>query len=77
MRNQLCNHVAVIDGQHYSFAVPVATPGVTQENRAAWGGVSYTQLCTECKATRQVNQNGWQFEYAAWITAGDYVLRRS
>lgn len=62
-----CQHTAVIDGEHYSFAAPVNTGGVTDENRAAHGGVHYEQQCYDCKQVRDVNQNGSHFEFGAWM----------
>jgi hypothetical protein len=62
-----CAHARVVHGKHYSFAVPVNTGGVTEENRAAHGGVSYDEICVECKAVRRVNRNGRHFECSAWV----------
>lgn len=62
-----CRHVAVVDGDHYTFTASVNTGGVTDENRAAHGGITYDQTCVDCRRRRRVNQNGSQFEFGAWL----------
>lgn len=62
-----CQHTAVIDGEHHGYTAAVNTGGVTEENRAAHGGVHYEQQCYDCKQVRDVNQNGPQFEFGAWL----------
>jgi hypothetical protein len=62
-----CAHARVVEGKHYSFAVPVHTGGLTDENRAAHGGVTYEQICVDCKAVRKVNQNGDHLEFGVWL----------
>jgi hypothetical protein len=67
-----CKHVAVIDGEHSSYTGPVYASPVTGMNRAAHGGVTYSQTCTECKSVRMINQNGRHFEFGIWISPRDY-----
>ena len=47
-----------------SFGPVYRTP-FTEENKAAHGGLCYSEVCA-CGATRKVNQNGRHFEYAPW-----------
>lgn len=66
---RFCRHTAVIDGAHLPFRGSVATPHVSEENRAAHGWLTYTQTCSDCRSMRDVNQNGMHFEFSAWHTA--------
>lgn len=62
-----CRHICVIDGHHYAYTAPVNTGGVTPENTAARGGITYTQTCYDCQLVRSVNENGNNFEFSAWL----------
>ena len=36
------------------------------ENPAAHGGITYSEICAACGAEREVNANGCHHEYSSW-----------
>ena len=64
-----CTHAHTTAGRHYGFSGSVARYPYTDENRAAHGGITYTETCDRCRATRSVNQNGGHSEYSPWRPA--------
>jgi hypothetical protein len=69
MNDLRCKHTGVVDGDHFGYQASVHTPGVTDKNPAAAGGITYDQRCTRCGAVRAVNYNGGHFEYSVWRQA--------
>jgi hypothetical protein len=61
-----CKHKNTTTGQHYGYSGSVAT-STDEQNPAAHGGISYTLTCTDCGATRRVNENGRHVERGPWI----------
>lgn len=61
-----CPHLHTRDGNEYGYTGSVAVSPYTEENRAAHGGITYTQTCLACGAERSVNQNQWHVEYSPW-----------
>ena len=39
---------------------------LTEENRAAHGGIAWTETCLDCGATRNINSNGNHVEKGPW-----------
>lgn len=61
-----CDHSEIrASEQFHGFSVPVATYE-DHANRAAHGGITYTQTCCKCGAERPVNQNQHHYEYGPW-----------
>lgn len=61
-----CTHKKTICGQDYCFAGPVAQEPYTHENRAAHGGICYTETCRYCGDERSVNANQMHQEVGPW-----------
>lgn len=61
-----CSHARTREGQSHAFAGGVARPPYTDENRAAHGCVTYTEVCLQCGARRSVNQNQLHHEFGVW-----------
>lgn len=61
-----CKHKNTTEGTVYCFSHSVAVHPHTDENRAAHGGVTYTETCDDCGAQRQVNSNCGFEEYSPW-----------
>jgi hypothetical protein len=61
-----CKHTATATGPETGYSNSVATPGRTDENRAAHGCITYTETCSDCGAARRVNQNQLHIEVSAW-----------
>lgn len=62
-----CNHKCELHiGSIFTFSAPVYVLPYTRENRAAHGGITYTEQCAECAAIRDVNANGRHVEVSSW-----------
>lgn len=53
-------------GDDRAFVFPVAVSPYTEENRAAHGGISWTEECDKCGSRRAVNQNQHHIEVGPW-----------
>ena len=58
-------HASKSASEDRCFFHPVFFEPFTSENKAAHGGVTYTETC-DCGAVRYVNQNGGFVEYGPW-----------
>jgi hypothetical protein len=63
-----CQHTKTreVPGSERCYSGSVAAEPYTHENRAAHGGISYTQECATCGARRAVNVNGSHCEVSPW-----------
>ncbi|MCI0433319.1 MAG: hypothetical protein L0271_06690 [Gemmatimonadetes bacterium] len=61
-----CTHEHTIAGTAGCYTHSVAAPPYTNENRAAAGGITYTETCLDCGAERPVNENGVHVEVGTW-----------
>lgn len=65
--NATCKHEHTHQyGDDRTFVFPVAVHPYTDENRAAHGGISWTEECNACGARRAVNQNQAHIEVGPW-----------
>jgi len=60
-----CKHTTSTAGTHYGYVGPVSLP--QYQNPAAHGGVTYTETCNDCGATRRVNSTGRHREVGRWV----------
>ncbi len=60
-----CQHKHTRHSEPTGFVRSVSSRTNTQ-NRAAHGGVTYTETCRDCGAHREVNSNGREDEYSDW-----------
>ena len=66
MITRRCAHRQTVDSPPRAYAGGVANyPRTLQEPRAS-GGITYTQTCTRCGASRDVNANQGYREVSAW-----------
>lgn len=70
-----CKHERTRATEPYGYQASVAVWGRTDENRAAHGGVTYTELCMDCGCARHVNANGSHHEYSPWSLRDGLLLR--
>lgn len=61
-----CKHTRTTAGQTLGYSWSVAVPPYTAENRAAHGGITFTEECDDCGARRKVNQNQRHVEVSPW-----------
>jgi len=61
-----CHHDRTTSGDHFGYTGSVAVHPHTHQNRAAHGGVTYTERCLDCRAVRPVNTNGGHVEVGPW-----------
>lgn len=66
-----CGHKRVRESDPRGFTRAVYVHPYTHENRAAHGGIEYTEECLDCKAKRLVLSNGRHQEYGVW-RKGEY-----
>lgn len=69
-----CTHETTSVGESRGFVGSVAEPPYTEENRAAHGGYTATEICLSCGAERSVNHNQWFVEVGTW--GPDLATRR-
>lgn len=73
-----CKHKRTKTGEPrgYTGSVAIYSPGrrmwLSEENRAAHGGICVTITCLDCGATRQENRNGRHVEEGPWWTEEGY-----
>ena len=66
MATTKCKHTNTTEGTVYGYRHGVSVSPYTTANRAAHGGVTFTETCDACGASRQVNQNQRHIEVGPW-----------
>ena len=67
MATKKCKHDNVTASDEIrGFSGPVYREPYTHENRAAHGGITYTQVCDDCGSERSVLQNQRFLEFGPW-----------
>lgn len=66
MRKMTCGHANTTFGADRSFSGSVSVHPFTVENQSAHGCITYPQTCSDCGATRSLNQNQHHVEYGVW-----------
>jgi hypothetical protein len=73
-----CRHERTKTGEPRSYTGSVAIYSswrgrwLTEQNRAAHGGIAVTITCLDCGATRQENRNGRHVEMGPWWSEDGY-----